>query len=240
MTSLALQSSRERTSLHSAAASASDTVLLGREGFAPSAPPRTGTLTTYDQAKRIVDVCVSALVLIALAPVMLVIACAVRLDSRGPVLFCQMRTGRYGRRFVLHKFRTMRDPDGFLLLGDCQLAGPVPKSPADPRVTRVGRFLRTWSLDELPNLWSVLRGDMSLVGPRPTSWDTDSYEPWQLGRLDVLPGVVGLPEVMGRSTLDFDTKARLDLEYVRHRSPGLDTRILVRAVHAVVSRVGAY
>lgn len=239
MTTLAVHSPRETTSPHSATAYTSGAAMAGAASLARSAPHRAEPLVTYDRAKRFIDVCVAALVLIAASPVLLLIVCAIRLDSRGPAVFRQVRTGKGGRRFVLHKFRTMQER-GDVPSGHRQPARPFLKAPDDPRVTRVGRFLRAWSLDELPNLWTVLRGDIALVGPRPTSWDTDAYEPWQLARLEILPGVVGLPEVMGRSTLDFDTKVRLDLEYIKHRSLRLDFHVLMLTARAVLSRVGAY
>jgi lipopolysaccharide/colanic/teichoic acid biosynthesis glycosyltransferase len=151
--------------------------------------------------------------------------------------------GRGGREFTLYKFRTMhvgadRERAGLAHLSF--LPPPAFKILRDPRVTKVGAFLRTWSLDEIPNLFNVLRGDMSLVGPRPNSWGLQTYEDWQLPRLSIRPGVTGPGQVAGRGNLSFDEHVRLDLQYVRTRSLGLDLKILGRTVVSVLSRRGAY
>jgi lipopolysaccharide/colanic/teichoic acid biosynthesis glycosyltransferase len=178
--------------------------------------------------KRAVDVAVSGLGLLLGAPVMGVVALAVRRDLGAPVLFRQQRPGRHGRPFVLVKFRTMR------ILGDAD--GPVTDG---VRLTPQGRRLRSTSLDELPTLWNVLRGDMSLVGPRPLLTEyLPRYTPEQARRHDVRPGLTGLAQVRGRNALTWPEKFAADLEYVDRMGPALDARILAATVITVVRRVG--
>ena len=196
--------------------------------------------------KRIVDVVGALVGLALLAPLMLLIAVAVKLDSDGPVLFAQNRAGMGGRRFRMLKFRTMRSgADGekaqlahLNLTGDPRLF----KIADDPRVTRLGRFLRRWSLDELPQLWNVLAGEMSLVGPRPFfERDLVTYEDHHFHRLGAQPGITGLWQVSGRSSIvDFEEVVRLDREYIERWSLWLDLWIVLRTVPAVLSRTGAY
>lgn len=196
--------------------------------------------------KRATDIAAGSVLLAVSLPVMLVVAAAIRLDSRGPVFFRQQRAGRGGRRFDMLKFRTMRigaDEEKLDLAhlnhtGDIRLF----KIPADPRVTRFGRFLRRWSLDELPQLWNVLRGDMSLVGPRPFfEADFAAYEEHHFRRLDTKPGITGLWQVSGRSeVVDFEDVVFLDRQYIEQWSLWLDVSILFRTISAVVRRTGAY
>lgn len=197
----------------------------------------------YEALKRGADVALASGALCLLSPVMGLISLAVKLDSPGPALFRQMRTGVHGRRFVMYKFRTMRagaEEEKAKLASLSKLTPPDFKIEEDPRITRVGAALRRWSVDEVPNLINVVKGDMSLVGPRPTSWGPDLYEPWQLARLQVRPGVTGLWQVLGRGDMDFDERVRLDLEYIRGRSARLDLWILLQTVRAVLTRRGAY
>ena len=195
--------------------------------------------------KRALDVLLSASALVLLSPLLLLLACAVALDTRGPVLYAWRVVGKGGRPFVGFKFRTMvqdadRLKDG--LTEANEMSGPVFKMRADPRVTRVGRILRRYSLDELPQLWSVLVGDMSLVGPRPpleTEWA--EFSPAQRLKLSVTPGITCLWQVQGRSGItDFDEWVRLDLEYIQTWSLWLDLKILLRTVRVVTSARGAY
>ncbi len=203
---------------------------------APSAP-----LPIF--VKRVLDVVLAAAGLVVSAPLLLVIAVAVKLSSPGPVLYRQWRCGLRGRRFLLLKFRTMvvgaeqqREVVAHLNVMD----GPAFKAPDDPRVTRVGRLLRRSSLDELPQLWNVLRGDMSLVGPRPPiPEEVERYEPWQRRRLAMKPGLTGLWQVSGRSEVDFATWMALDLAYIDGWSLWLDLKILLRTIPAVLSGRGA-
>lgn len=194
--------------------------------------------------KRVIDVIAAVVLLIVLAPVLALIMIAIRLDSPGPVIFRQQRCGRGGRTFTFYKFRGMvADAEArqaeFEALNEVD--GPIFKMRRDPRITRVGRILRSTSLDELPQLWNVLRGDMSLVGPRPPiPSEVAMYEPWQLERLTVTGGITGLWQVSGRSELSFDDMVRLDIEYIATWSLWRDVRILLATLTAVISARGAY
>lgn len=196
--------------------------------------------------KRVVDIVVSGVGIVLFSPLAAVIAAAIRLDSPGPVHFSQERVGYAGKVFRVRKFRTMRvgaDAEKATLAhlnhtGDARLF----KIPGDPRITRVGRFLRKWSLDELPQLWNVLVGDMSLVGPRPFfESDLREYLDHHYARLGAKPGITGLWQVNGRSGVtDFEEVVRLDREYIDRWSLWLDIRVLLRTAPAVLRRTGAY
>jgi lipopolysaccharide/colanic/teichoic acid biosynthesis glycosyltransferase len=197
--------------------------------------------TTYLALKRSLDIGLCLLFAPVILPVMGICALAVRLGSPGPVLFRQERTGRNGRRFHMYKFRTMlRNAEEM----KTQLAHlnvlPPPdfKIPDDPRITPVGRFLRKTSLDELPQILNVVRGDMSLVGPRPTSFSSSTYSLWHTERLEVPPGITGLWQVHGRNSTTFDERLRLDIDYIRKMSLALDLKILVWTARSVVRRSG--
>jgi exopolysaccharide biosynthesis polyprenyl glycosylphosphotransferase len=195
-------------------------------------------------AKRTFDVVVSAVGLIAIAPLLAAIALAVKLTDRGPVLFRQQRVGLHRQPFTLLKFRTMV-PQAELLLGNLlsqnEADGPLFKVRDDPRITRVGRILRRYSLDELPQLWNVLRGEMSLVGPRPPlPSEVAAYEDWQLDRLEVRPGITGLWQVSGRSELSFDEYVRLDLFYIENWSLAYDLFMLAKTIPMLLTARGAY
>lgn len=197
----------------------------------------------YEASKRVVDVVVCLLALPLVVVVVLACAVAIRLDTPGPVFFSQDRTGKGGRRFRMWKLRTMiRDAEAakerYAHLNE--LTWPDFKITNDPRVTRVGRFLRKSSLDELPQILNVLAGDMSLVGPRPTSFSADTYRLWHTARLEVKPGLTGLWQVSGRDELDFDDRLRLDITYIRNRSFSLDMLIIMRTFGAVASARGAH
>ena len=197
---------------------------------------------TYRAIKRAVDIIGCVLALPLALPLIALCALAVRIDSKGAAFFTQLRTGRGGRRFHMYKLRTMVHnadelKEQYAHLNE--LTWPDFKITDDPRVTRVGRFLRRTSLDELPQLFNVLKGDMSLVGPRPTSFSADTYSLWHTARLDVKPGLTGLWQVSGRNELDFDDRLRLDIHYIRNRSTWLDIMILLRTVGAVFSGRGA-
>jgi len=183
--------------------------------------------------KRLFDLLVSGLLLLVLAPLLVGVGVAIRLGSRGPALFRQERAGKDGRPFMFYKFRTMRlEVDPF---------GPSPKSGADPRLTRLGRFLREYSLDELPQLVNIVKGDMSLVGPRPlyvaqiAEWDER-----QKRRLLVKPGLTGLAQISGRGALTREEKLDLDVQYVERASLGLDAWILLVTFVRVFARRGIY
>ena len=196
----------------------------------------------YLAGKRALDLVVCTLLLVIAIPVIAVCALAIRLDTPGPVMFAQLRTGRDGRRFRMLKLRTMLANAEELKPQFAHLSVVPPpdfKIPNDPRITRVGRFLRATSLDELPQLVNVLRGDMSLVGPRPTSFEPSRYELWHTQRLDVRPGITGLWQVEGRNVTTFDERLRLDVQYIRRRSLAFDVMLLARTVVAVLRRSGA-
>jgi lipopolysaccharide/colanic/teichoic acid biosynthesis glycosyltransferase len=185
-----------------------------------------------DTLKRLFDVTAAVGLSLVAAPLMLLCALAVKLDSPGAVFYRQERVGRTGRLFMLTKFRTMR--------ADAERDGvPVWAQADDDRVTRVGRLLRKTRMDELPQVFNVLLGDMSLVGPRPTSFGAETYRLWHTARLEVKPGLTGLWQVSGRADLDFDDRLRLDIAYIRNRSLLLDAWILVRTFTAVLSTRGA-
>jgi exopolysaccharide biosynthesis polyprenyl glycosylphosphotransferase len=195
-------------------------------------------------AKRIFDLCGASAVLILGSPFWLTLALLVKTTSRGPVLYRQKRVGHNGRLFTMYKFRTMvAGADAMLkeLMQRNEADGPLFKMRQDPRVTRFGRWLRKFSLDELPQLLNVVKGQMSLVGPRPAlPNEVDSYEDWHHDRLEVPPGITGLWQVRGRSELGFDDYVRLDLFYIENWSIMYDLFILAKTVPTVLSRRGAF
>jgi len=194
--------------------------------------------------KRGVDIMLSAVGLILSLPILLVAAILTKLDSPGPVFFIQTRVGDNGKLFQMIKLRTMvQDAETFFeqVAVANPLKGPAVKLPNDPRVTRMGRFMRRWSLDELPQLWNVLRGDMSLVGPRPEEpWVVAQYTDWHRQRLAVKPGLTGPMQVNGRGDLCLDKRVQLELDYIRHYSLWRDFEIILRSIPAVISGRGAY
>ncbi|UFP95095.1 sugar transferase [Gloeobacter morelensis MG652769] len=195
--------------------------------------------------KRLIDLLLAAGILTALAPLLIAIALLVRIGSPGPALFVQWRVGVGGRLFRIYKFRSMyldAEQRKASLMALNEAPGPLFKLRNDPRVTPIGAFLRRTSLDELPQLWNVLVGEMSLVGPRPPlPSEVERYELWQRERLAVLPGITGLTQVSGRSDLrSFDDIVRMDIRYIRTWSLALDFAILIKTVGAVVRARGAY
>ncbi len=202
-------------------------------------------------AKRTFDATVAAIGILLLSPLFLALYLATRLSSRGPAIYTQRRVGVDGRRFDFYKFRTMvhRNDDSIhrayserLINGWAKReGGRAFKLTADPRVTPLGRFLRKSSLDELPQLFNVLRGDMSLVGPRPPiEYEVDYYQEWHKQRLQAKPGITGLWQVSGRSQVPFDEMVMLDIHYMEHWSFLLDLKILLRTIPVVVFGVGGY
>jgi exopolysaccharide biosynthesis polyprenyl glycosylphosphotransferase len=193
--------------------------------------------------KRAIDILVSASALLLLAPLLVAAAIAIRATSRGPVLFAQERMGMRGRRFKMLKFRSMVQNAEHLkaaLLARNERTGPAFKISRDPRITRVGRWLRKYSIDELPQLWNVLRGEMSLVGPRPAlPEEVARYAAWQRRRLSVRPGLTCVWQVSGRNEVSFSTWMVLDMRYIDHWSLLEDLRLIVRTVPAVVTGRGA-
>jgi lipopolysaccharide/colanic/teichoic acid biosynthesis glycosyltransferase len=182
----------------------------------------------YEAGKRLLDLAIVVLAAVVLAPVIGALAAAIKLESRGSVFFRQERIGRHGRPFRIVKLRTLHDepaksPADFLI------------SAEDARITRVGAFLRRWSLDELPQLWNIIRGDMSVVGPRPTlAYQVDQYTDVQRRRLEVPPGITGWAQIHGRNGLSWPQRIEYDVWYVDHRSLGLDVKILLRTPRILV------
>lgn len=215
--------------------------------WAGALPDRHDTLRwrMEQRIKRGLDILLSLVGLIILLPLFVVVAVVIALDSRGPIFYPWRVLGHRARPFVGYKFRTMVDNADALkaeYLERNEMTGPVFKMRNDPRITRVGRWLRKFSIDELPQLWSVLKGDMSLVGPRPPSADEfAAFEPWQHAKLAVTPGITCLWQVEGRSEItDFDEWAELDLKYIAGWNLWLDLRILLRTIPVVVRGRGAY
>lgn len=218
----------------------------------PAVPePRASRLT--EMSCRLLDVLVASLLLVVLAPVLLLVALAIRIDSAGSPLFRQRRHGLRGRPFTINKFRTMTTGAAddehrtfvlSLIAGDGTVErtaeGPLYKLAVDTRITRFGRFLRRFSVDELPQLWNVVCGDMSLVGPRPPlSYEVEHYPADWFARFEVKPGLTGLWQVSGRSTLTLEEMIALDNEYVRRRSLWFNLWILVRTIPVVFQARGA-
>ncbi len=206
---------------------------------------RDPVITGFDRAfKRVFDLLASSILLVLLSPAMLLIALAIRLDSHGPAIFRQERVGENGKPFFMYKFRTMRDGADRMVskLEEQGVYGNgVYKVKDDPRVTRVGRILRRISLDELPQMINVLKGEMSLVGPRPEQpWIVDRYECWQRKRLSVMPGMTGWWQVNGRSDRPMYLNTEYDLYYIQNYSPILDLKILWKTVWVVLKGKGAY
>jgi exopolysaccharide biosynthesis polyprenyl glycosylphosphotransferase len=225
---------------------ASNATIEDIEGMPVVSLPPMRFSRTVRALKRSVDVLASGLGLLVVSPLLLVSALAIRLDSPGPVFFRQRRHGRGGREFEIVKFRTMRDgaeAERFALAEQNQMegGGPLFKIHEDPRVTRVGRVLRKWSIDELPQLWNVLRGEMSLVGPRPfVVHESEQITGWAGRRLDTTPGITGLWQVLGRNDIPFEEMVKLDYIYVTNWSLWWDIKILCQTLPVVLARRGAY
>jgi len=205
-----------------------------------TATPPADTVAGYGW-KRALDLTLLTLSLPLTLPLLLITGLLVAMDSRGPIVFTQRRTGRHGRRFRMYKFRTMVANAEELKASLAHLnVLPPPdfKIPDDPRITRIGRILRKTSLDELPQLINVARGEMSLVGPRPTSFSSDTYRLWHTERLEVTPGLTGLWQIMARGECTFDERLRLDIEYIDRMSVWEDLRIIGLTVLSVVRRSG--
>lgn len=225
-------------------------VAVRREEFAAQSKPLHLVIPEYCDplgyriAKRAVDLVGALIGLILALPMMIVAAIAIKLESPGGVFFHHTRLGKGGRPFEFYKFRSMCQEAVVLravLEGLNEMSGPVFKIRKDPRITGVGKIIRKMSIDELPQLWHVLTGQMSLVGPRPpVPEEVARYEPWMLERLSVKPGLTCLWQVSGRSDISFDQWMKLDIEYVRNRSLWLDLKILAKTIPAVLTGRGAY
>jgi len=197
------------------------------------------------ETKRIFDVSVVLMALLLVSPILMVVALLIRLDSKGPIFFSQVRVGKNGQRFKMYKFRSMyidAEQRKLELIAHNEMQGGVLfKMKGDPRVTRVGRFIRKYSIDELPQLWNVVIGDMSLVGPRPPLLiEVEQYTPYQRRRLSVTPGLTCIWQVSGRSEIPFVKQVELDLEYIATQSFWNDIRLLLKTVPAVLKAHGAY
>lgn len=208
--------------------------------------PKRRVLTgrAYYVSKRFLDLLIVILSMPFWLPLIAVIALLIKITSPGaPAIFVQYRTGRSGRRFPMYKFRSMV-PNAEELKAKYahlnELKWPDFKITNDPRITPLGKFLRKSSLDEIPQLFNVLRGEMSLVGPRPTSFGADTYQLWHTERLDVLPGLTGLWQIVGRASMEFDDRLRLDIAYIERRSLWFDLNILFWTVFAVFQQRGAH
>jgi len=194
--------------------------------------------------KRIFDVFASSLILILLSPLLGLIAVLIKFDSQGPSIYSHKRMGYRGQTFNFYKFRTMvQDADAqlekFKAMSERQ--GPVFKMSNDPRITKIGKFLRKYSIDELPQLINVLKGDMSLVGPRPqVLWEAAAYDDWAKRRLRILPGITGLWQISGRASLSYEEMIELDIFYIENWSLGLDLKILFMTLPAIFGKKGAY
>lgn len=195
--------------------------------------------------KRLLDMAGSAVLMLVLSPVFIGIALAIRLDSPGPIFFKQTRVGRYGQYFSMWKFRSMyidAEARKQALMAQNEMSGGVIfKMKNDPRITRIGRFIRRASIDELPQLWNVFKGEMSLVGPRPAlPSEVNQYSLAERRRLEVIPGITCIWQVSGRSDIPFDKQVHLDVEYIESQSFWLDLRLLLLTVPAVLLGKGAY
>ena len=198
---------------------------------------------TYRVLKRAMDITACLMIAPLLVPLLSLVALLIYIDSPGKVMFTQLRTGKGGRRFKMYKFRSMVPNAEELKIKYAhlnELTWPDFKITNDPRITRIGRILRKTSLDELPQLLNVLKGDMSLVGPRPTSFAPETYRLWHTERLEVVPGITGLWQISGRSNLDFDQRLKLDIAYIERQSLWMDICIIARTVGQVFIGEGAY
>ncbi len=202
------------------------------------------TKENYLLTKRVIDITIVLLFIPLWLPIIILISLSIKiLSPKGPVFFFQDRTGKGGRRFTLFKFRTMV-PDAEKMKKELvhlnELQWPDFKIKNDPRIFTLGKILRKSSLDELPQLFNVLRGDMSLVGPRPTSFGSETYKLWHTERLDVPPGITGLWQIVARGSTEFDDRLCLDLTYIKHSSICLDIHILLRTFLSIAKQRGTF
>ena len=216
----------------------------GFVGLRDRQSPRQPAMRWANQTvKRLMDIALSTAALVLSAPLLAGLIVLVKLDSPGPAFFVQVRVGANGRHFRIVKLRSMVEGAERAVVSPAAngTKGLRPKAPDDPRVTRLGRFLRRWSLDEMPQFWNVLRGEMSLVGPRPEELAVVSdYSDWHRARLAVKPGLTGPMQVNGRGDLPLDERVRLEIDYIEHYSVWKDLKILVKTIPAVIRGDGAY
>ena len=239
-----LRKSWQNGSLSRTAAAAAFVLTEGsnKQWYERYAVKRILGIDAYCKLKRVVDIVACVLSLPVLLPMLAICYVVIKMDSPGPVFFYQRRTGKGGKRFKMYKLRTMVSnaeelKEKYMHLNE--LTYPDFKISEDPRITRVGRFMRKTSLDELPQIYNVLKGEMALVGPRPTSFSARTYRLWHTARLEVTPGMTGLWQVSGRNELDFDDRLRLDIAYLRNQCCALDFQILLRTFGSVLNGRGA-
>lgn len=198
----------------------------------------------YEQIKRTMDVLFSGVVLLLLIPLFIIVGIAIKVDSSGPIFFSQKRVGKDGEIFKIYKFRSMIANAEELkkkLIDENEASGPMFKIKKDPRITSVGKFIRKTSIDELPQLFNVLKGDMSLVGPRPSlPNEVEEFEPWMLRRLDVRPGLTCYWQVMGRNSISFEEWMKLDVKYVNERTLWIDIELIFKTIFVLFGDNNAY
>lgn len=201
-------------------------------------------LRVYEICKRTIDIIGAGLGLILLSPIIAIVACAVKVTSRGPIFFSQKRVGKNGELFEMYKFRSMVVNAEELkgnLEDQNEMSGPMFKIKDDPRVTKVGKFIRKTSIDELPQLWNVLKGDMSLVGPRPSlPKEVEQFDNWMFKRLSVRPGLTCYWQVSGRSNIDFEDWMKLDCRYVDERNLWIDIKLIFKTVFVLFGDKNAH
>ena len=198
----------------------------------------------YEVIKRTIDIVCSFVGILVLSPLFIVIAIIIKLTSKGPVFFSQKRVGKYGREFDMYKFRSMVVNAEELkekLAAQNEMSGPMFKMKDDPRVTKVGKFIRKTSIDELPQLWNILKGDMSLVGPRPSlPKEVAQFEDWMYKRLEVKPGLTCYWQVSGRNNIDFEDWMKLDVKYVKERNLWIDIKLICKTVFVLFGDKNAH
>ena len=201
-------------------------------------------LKVYEICKRTIDIIGAGLGLILLSPIIAVVACAVKVTSKGPIFFSQKRVGKNGELFEMYKFRSMVVNAEELkgnLEDQNEMSGPMFKIKDDPRVTKVGKFIRKTSIDELPQLWNVLKGDMSLVGPRPSlPKEVEQFDNWMFKRLSVRPGLTCYWQVSGRNNIDFEDWMKLDCRYVDERNLWIDIKLIFKTVFVLFGDKNAH
>lgn len=201
-------------------------------------------LRVYEICKRIIDIIGAGLGLILLSPIIAIVACAVKVNSKGPIFFSQKRVGKNGELFEMYKFRSMVVNAEELkenLEDKNEMSGPMFKIKDDPRITKVGKFIRKTSIDELPQLWNVLRGDMSLVGPRPSlPKEVEQFDNWMFKRLTVRPGLTCYWQVSGRNNIDFEDWMKLDIKYVEERNIWIDIKLIFKTVFVLFGDKNAH
>ena len=201
-------------------------------------------LRVYEICKRTIDIIGAGLGLILLSPIIAVVACAVKVTSKGPVFFSQKRVGKNGELFEMYKFRSMVVNAEELkenLEEQNEMSGPMFKIKDDPRITKVGKFIRKTSIDELPQLWNVLKGDMSLVGPRPSlPKEVEQFDNWMFKRLSVRPGLTCYWQVSGRNNIDFEDWMKLDVKYVEERNLWIDIKLIFKTVFVLFGDKNAH